>query len=171
MNTYSIKDSVIFFKVRERFGAFSNMSSAFPLVWEGRKVASSEALYQAHKFDPTIIIDGIRPFEIVLRERSPYKSKQKTSEYIEFIRKDWHQIKLDVMNYCIRLKYLQYQEYFDGLLDDTDNRPIVEKSRRDTTWGAVNDYHGNLVGWNLLGELWMLIREERPNVKLPAWIA
>lgn len=161
MKTYPIESSAIFFKVREQFGALSNMSSDFPLVWEGRKVASSETLYQAQKYERCLTIDGLCPFDLIMNERNPS----------EFMRSDWHHVKLDVMNYCIRLKYLQYRDYFDDLLDETGDRPIVEKARRDTTWGAVNDYRGNLVGWNLLGELWMLIREERPNVNLPEWVA
>lgn len=143
------------------------MAHGYPLNWDGRVVHSSEALYQALKFPRDLKVDGHSPFELVIREPNAFLSKRIAQRYTHHTIPEWHDIKLDVMNYCIRLKYLQHRDEIDIVLDHTEDRPIVEKSRRDNLWGAVNDYKGNLVGENLLGELWMMIRSERPNIVLP----
>ena len=173
MNTYETSACAVFHKTREEYGELSNMRHDFVLRWQGRRVHSSEALYQAHKFLPEARIydpaleKEVSPFEVVIAQTNAMTSKMKAKKYRSVERPDWHDIKLDVMNYCVRLKYLQHREWMDGVLDDTMGLPIVEKSRKDQIWGAVNDYRGNLVGENLLGCLWMIIRDERPDVILP----
>jgi ribA/ribD-fused uncharacterized protein len=173
MNTYVAAECAVFFKTREEYGELSNMRHGFVLRWHGRRVHSSEALYQAHKFLPeTRIFDPdlgkeVSPFEVVIAQTNAKTAKMKAKKYKRVTRPDWHSIKLDVMNYCVRLKYLEHRSVLDDVLDDTMGAPIVEKSRTDQLWGAVNDYRGNLVGENLLGCLWMIIRDERPCVMLP----
>ncbi len=141
------------------------MAHGFPLQWEGRTVLSSEALYQAHKF-----VVGSPEFEHVFAQKNSMVSKMMAKKHRDAMIPEWHDIKLDVMNYCVRLKYHQHQARIDAVLDATLDMPIVEKSRRDKLWGAVNDYNGHLEGNNLLGNLWMLIRAERPNVTIPLTI-
>lgn len=176
MNVYETAACAVFYKTREEYGELSNMAHGFPLMWEGLRFHSSEALYQAHKFLPeTRVYDPseereVCPFEIVMAQGNAMVSKMKAKKYRHVERPDWHDIKLDVMNYCVRLKYQQHQRAMDRVLDDTLGLPIVEKSRKDRLWGAVNDYKGNLVGENLLGCLWMIIRDERPDVCLPRTI-
>lgn len=174
MNQYLTEECAVFFKTRELYGELSNMANDFPLKWEGRRVGSSEALYQAHKYLPdTRVLDNgieVSPFEVVFAQKNSMVSKMKAKKFRLVMREDWHSIKLDVMNYCVRLKYQQHREIMDRVLDDTLDLPIVERSRKDQLWGAVNDYKGNLVGENLLGCLWMIIRDERPNVTIPATI-
>jgi len=167
MNIYPIDQCAVFFKTREEFGELSNMAGGFPLMWEGITVHSSEALYQAHKFLP-----GSVPFEAVISEKNAMVSKMRAKklEYRSQLRPDWDDIKIDVMNYCLRLKYLHHKMIIDDVLYMTAGRDIVEKSRKDQLWGAINDYRGNLVGNNLLGSLWMIIRDETPNVELPDMI-
>ncbi len=161
---YSPEECAVFFKTREEFGELSNMRNGLPLLWEGRTVYSSEALYQAHKFLP-----NTEAFEVVIAQKNSMVSKMKAKAtiYREEIRPDWHSVKLDVMNYCVRLKYHQHRALLDEVLDSTIDMPIVEKSRKDRLWGAVNDYKGFLEGDNLLGQLWMIIRDERPLVSMP----
>jgi type I restriction enzyme S subunit len=43
-------DAVVVFKVKEEWGALSNMSNDYPLLVNGIRIASSEALYQACRF-------------------------------------------------------------------------------------------------------------------------
>jgi len=160
---YDPEHCAVFFKTRELYGELSNMRHGYPLEWEGRLVHSSEALYQAHKFR-----HGTEAFEIVLSQKNAMVSKMKAKKFRADIRYDWDSVKLDVMNYCVRLKYHQHQHDMDAVLDMTLDMPIVEKSRKDRLWGAVNDYRGHLVGENLLGHLWMIIRDERPDVAMPS---
>ncbi len=169
MNVYQADECAVFFKTRELYGELSNMHNDFPLEWEDRIVESSEALYQAHKFDRdlvvTIIQDSveheIKPFEIVISQKNSMVSKMKAKKFRLHMRPTWHDEKLDVMDWVLQLKYQQHRAVLDAVLDCTGEMPIVEKSRKDQLWGAVNNYRGQLVGLNLLGELWMLIRSER----------
>lgn len=178
MITYETDKCAVFFKTREEYGELSNMRHDYVLRWGDRLVHTSEALYQAHKFLPqttTMIVDEdgereVCPFEVVISQKNAMTSKMKAKRFRLLTRPDWHDIKLDVMNYCLRLKYHQHREVMDQVLDDTMGLPIVEKSRKDQLWGAVNDYRGNLVGENLLGNLWMIIRAERPEVSMPLLI-
>lgn len=176
MTEYPIDDCAVFYKTREEYGELSNMRNGLPLMWEGYRFHSSEALYQAQKFLPGVRIydpseeKEVSPFEVVMAQTNAMVSKMKAKKYASVIRPDWDDVKFEVMNYCVRLKYHQHRAFMDGILDDTLGRPIVEKSRKDRFWGAVNDYRGNLVGMNVLGELWMVIRSERPNVILPKTI-
>ena len=156
----------VFFKTREKYGELSNMRNGLPLEWEDRVIYSSEALYQAHKFYPE---SG--PFKEVISQKNSMISKMMAKEYRFEMRNDWAEIKLDVMNYCLRLKYYQHRELLDLVLDETLDLPIVEKSRKDRLWGAVNNYDGRLEGENILGNLWMIIRDERPSVSLPLCIS
>jgi ribA/ribD-fused uncharacterized protein len=167
MITYKIDECAVFYKTREHLGELSNMHNDFPLEWGGRTVGSSEALYQAMKFDPAVVAeDGLRPFEVVIQQRNSMVSKMKAKKYRAFMLPEWHDIKLDVMEMCLRLKYDQHRATMDAVLDETGNLPIVERSRKDRLWGAVNDYHGNLIGENLLGQLWMILRSSRSSSSL-----
>ena len=131
------------------------MTSGFPLEWNGYRVASSEALYQAQKFYP-----DTPEFKKVLAQTNPFVSKNVAKSF-DSVRPDWHDIKLDIMYECLLLKYEQHRIRIDQVLDETENLPIVEKSRRDQFWGAINTYRGYLEGENVLGQLWMIIREGR----------
>ncbi len=67
--------------------------------------------------------------------------------------------RVDAMMECLSLKRMQHYNPVMAFLDDTGDMPIVEKSLRDDFWGAkpVGD---KLVGENVLGELWMILRGE-----------
>jgi len=64
------------------------------------------------------------------------------------------------MRWCIRVKLVQNWRRFSSLLLATGNRPIVEKSWKDSFWGAKPLEDGRLVGRNVLGRLLMELREE-----------
>ena len=160
MSVFIEQDCCVFYKTREQWGQFSNMAHGFPLVLEGKTIYSSEALYQAAKFDP---ISSPEVVNEIMFEPNSMASKMKAKKYKSIVLPNWDEIKVDVMVAVVTIKYLQHKTFFDDLLDQTGNRIIVEKSRRDRLWGAVPDGQGNLVGDNLLGEIWMNIRNDRPN--------
>ncbi len=152
---YLIDECAVFCKTKERFGELSNMCGGFPLMLDGKILAhSSEALYQSYKFRNRAIREEI------LDQSNAMVSKMRAKKYLTVVRSDWDDIKLDVMDYCLRLKYNQHRDRLNRVLDDTQSMPIVERSHRDRIWGAVPDNRGNLDGLNLLGELWMIIRTE-----------
>jgi len=69
-------------------------------------------------------------------------------------RKDWDDVKVDVMEFCLRLKFKDTTLF--GKLLDTGKRQLIEGNNwGDVTWGVCNG-----VGENYLGRLLMYIRSE-----------
>lgn len=74
------------------------------------------------------------------------------------MRSDWETVKIDVMRFCIYLKFSSNPN-LKALLLSTGNRRIIENSPRDDFWGTGK--HGN--GKNYLGLLLMELREKLRN--------
>jgi ribA/ribD-fused uncharacterized protein len=156
LRTYSSPECVVFRKTKERYGGLSNMAGGFPLVVNGIKIWSSEALYQACRFPSRPDVQ-----KMILAERSPMTAKMKSKRFREeFSRPDWEQIKVKVMRWCLRVKLAQNWDKFGGLLLSTGEMPIVEESGKDDFWGAKQTDVGFLAGRNVLGRLLMELRQE-----------
>ena len=152
---YDPSECVVFFKTKEAYGGLSNMCGGFPLLVDGKLYRTSEALYQTLKFPNQPQIQ-----EMIRYEPSPLFAKKKTSPYKHLIRKDWDDVKVDLMMWCLKVKLEQHPDDFGDLLRSTGSRPIVEKSRKDRFWGSVTREDGMLVGQNFLGKLLMELREQ-----------
>jgi predicted NAD-dependent protein-ADP-ribosyltransferase YbiA (DUF1768 family) len=81
------------------------------------------------------------------------------------IRPDWDQIKLEVMNYCIRVKLINNWVQFGELLRGTGDREIVLKApKKESFWGLFTSKDGYCrCGYNHLGRLLMNVRNELNN--------
>lgn len=159
---YQPSECVVFLKTRERWGQFSNMCAGFPIYSNSMMVRSTEHLYQAmrHTANPDHQIK-------VLSEPSPMIAKR--SAYALASRDDWNQIKVQLMRWMLRLKIAQHPVQMLALLDQTENRPIVELSKKDPFWGAILHSDGTLAGVNALGRLWMGERERVRELGLEAY--
>lgn len=148
-------DLAVFKKTHEAWGEYSNMASGFPIVINNTLVRSSEALYQALKFTnfPEIQLK-------IISEKSPMTAKMVGKPYKEMIRTDFEDIKIRLMKWCVRAKLISNYERFKHLLLESNNKIIVEESRRDSFWGAKRDMDGSLIGVNVLGRILMELREE-----------
>ena len=155
LKTYRFDTAVVFKKNNEAFGAFSIMSSAFPMLINGHRIRTSEALYQALKFpdDPDIQME-------ILEQASPMAVKYKARKYSDKARKDWDLVKVQVMEWVVRAKVIQNLTMITDLLIQTGTKDIVESSNRDQFWGAKPINDEQLVGENQLGEILMRIRKE-----------
>jgi len=154
--TYSRGLAVTFRKTNERFGGFSNMAPGFPLEVGGSRIGSSEALYQACRFPHLPDVQ-----QMILNERSPMTAKQRSKPFREDSRPDWDVVRIPVMTWCLKVKLAQHWRSFGDLLLETDDRPIVEDSRKDDYWGAKRAEDADtLTGCNVLGRLLMELREE-----------
>jgi predicted NAD-dependent protein-ADP-ribosyltransferase YbiA (DUF1768 family) len=104
--------------------------------------------------------------KVILEKPSPMVSKwvTKQKENKNKIRDDWEFIKLDVMEYCLRVKLIYYWVKFGDLLKSTENKKIFEVSagKRDTFWGVIQEETG-FRGENHLGNLLMKLRNELVN--------
>lgn len=160
LRTYHRADVVVVYKTRESFGGLSNMASGFPLQVNGVRILTSEALYQACRFPHLPDVQ-----RAIIGQHSPMTAKMKSRPYRSESRLDWDQVRFKVMRWCLRVKLAQHYEAFGQLLLATQDRPIVEQSRKDDYWGAkacgVADE--TLIGQNVLGRLLMELREQLKN--------
>jgi ribA/ribD-fused uncharacterized protein len=155
MEAYT-KNAVCWFsKVKEQWGELSNMSNDCPVKVNGIQIKNTEALYQAARFPdyPEIQME-------ILKGHSGMASKMTSKKYRKtHTREDWDTVKNDIMRYCLELKLYYNYRTIKMLLDESGQRAIVEKSHKDTYWGAV-EKDGLLQGDNILGKLWMDIRTD-----------
>jgi len=150
---YKITDVVSFRKTTEPFGGLSNMASGYSINVGGVIIRTSEHLYQACRFPDYPEIQ-----EAIINEPSPMNAKFISRKYAHLTRKDWDEIRINLMKWCLHVKLAQNWEAFSSLLLKTGNKPIVEFTRKDKVWGATleGDY---LIGINALGRLLMDLRE------------
>jgi len=129
-------------------GEFSNFSN-FPVFESGVIWPTSEHFYQASKFAPSNIREGIR------RAKTPLQAKNIAHKHSKFVDPDWDDICLTVMYSTVMLKIRQNPEVHD-LLVATKDQEIVEISAEDSFWGRKTDGKGA----NYLGKILMLVRGE-----------
>ena len=154
---------------RAAWGAFSNFSPlAVPIAAGPWTFVTSEAVYQAGKFAarPDVqqrIAEAPTPAQAAAIGRTPGLG----------IDPGWNAQRVDVMRWVLRLKREANPAEIDALLAATGDRPIVEVSTRDPWWGArpvANRYEGR----NVLGRLWMELREQLrdgdPAARSGAWL-
>ena len=132
------------------FYCLDNFSS-FKVEHNGYVYSTAEEAYQAAKFYfcAPKIVDAIRnsfsahEAQIIARENKDYQ------------RADWEKIKLRTMEEILRAK-VQQNPYVLKKLLETQNYTIVEDSPKDNYWGWGLYRNGE----NMLGRLWMKIRDE-----------
>ena len=151
---YDRLSSVVFLKTKEAFGGLSNMASGFPLLVNGIRIRTSEALYQTCRFPHLPDVQ-----RLIIEQQSPMTAKMKSKPYRHYSRRDWNRVRVNVMRWCLRVKLAQNWDVFSKLLLDTGDRPIVEHSRKDDFWGAKPVDERTLAGMNVLGRLLMELRE------------
>lgn len=154
MRTYNRNECITFRKTKESFGGLSNMAGGYPIVVNGIHIRTSEALYQACRFPHLPDVQ-----KVIISQKSPMTAKMKGKPYRDRSRSDWDKAKLNIMRWCLRVKLLQNWKEFGQLLLQTEDKPIVEDSRKDNFWGAIPTDPEHLLGINALGRLLMELRE------------
>ncbi len=141
------EDSIYFFTVP--FEPLNNWSPHRVSIW-GIDFPTSEHAFQWKKFseiEPSIaneILSAGSPYA-VFKISSLNKSKKPDN---------WAEIKLFIMEEILRAKNNQHEDVRDAL-KRTGDRTIVENSPVDDFWGIGP----NKDGQNMLGNLWMKIRD------------
>lgn len=157
-------DKQVFFYEQE-FYMFSNFS-AFRLKWQGMDFDTSEHAYHFLKFDyPTSLApdEDAREALIIVRRNirhaiSAHEAFKVAERNKKLRRPDWYEVKSEVMIGLLRAK-VQQHEYVRRKLLETGDRELIEDSWRDDYWGWGPDRQGQ----NVLGRLWMRVREELRN--------
>ncbi len=153
IRTYARDESIIFHKTKESFGALSNMSAGFPIIVNGRRIATSEALYQACRFPSNPSLQ-----DLIISQTSPMTAKMRSKPYRHETRPDWLMVRVRIMRWCLQAKLIQNYLAFSQILLNTGEKPIVEYSSKDNFWGAIPLTDNTLVGANVLGRLLMDLR-------------
>ncbi len=156
VRTYTRSESIVFRKTNEPFGGLSNMAGGYPILVNGVSVRTSEALYQACRFPHLPDVQ-----RMIIGEISPMTAKMRSRPYRKNSRSDWDRVRVRIMRWCLRMKLANNWDEFSELLLQTEDRPIVEESRKDDFWGAKPIGDGSkLIGMNVLGRLLMELREQ-----------
>ena len=150
--------SISFTKSSLPFGWMGNMSP-FPILYLEKEWRTTEALFQALRFDDESIQELIRV------EKSPMGAKLKAKSLAENMTIE-QLSKEDVKNMllCVRLKIEQH-EYLKKELLETGELPIYEDVTRrgdkgsNLFWGAMF-VNGYWIGKNTLGKIWTFVRNE-----------
>ncbi len=153
MNNYKLDTDTQIFFYEQNFYALSNFSS-FTLRWKGLKFDTSEAAYHWEKFD-TFGEPENEIQEAIRTAASAHEAFKLGQLHKDKRRPDWDDVKVNIMREILRTKANQH-EYIRYKLLQSDNRELIEDSWRDDFWG----WGKNKDGMNILGKLWMEIREE-----------
>jgi len=157
---YNPSEAVVFYKTREEYGELSNMASGFPIEFNNIiRIPSSEALYQMMRYTEYPDIQ----FEIA-NTNSAMAAKMKSKKYTSLTRKDWRRKRVVIMRWCLNMKYIANRNRFGPILRATKNLEIVEKSKKDDFWGAI-EVGDQLIGQNILGRLLVELRSDIYNEK------
>ena len=158
MLTYDPATSAVIGKTKERWGTLHCMAGGMPLSLHGMMIPSAEHLYQSLRtHDKEVQM-------LICAEPNPFKAKRMVA-YRYPAMPTWDSVRVDAMRYTLRVKWLQ-QERFRNVLLETGSLPIVERSVRDSFWGAIPK--GEILeGSNVLGNLLMELRSEIHRASTP----
>lgn len=144
-------DRINFYSTKDKYGEFSNFA-LYPIKLKGKNWPTSEHYFQAQKFAGTDYEETIR------KASSPMKSAQLGRSRKVKLRKNWDNLRDNIMYEAIKAKFTQHQELKELLLG-TEDKLLVEHTQNDSYWGDGGDGSGQ----NKLGKLLMKLREELRN--------
>jgi predicted NAD-dependent protein-ADP-ribosyltransferase YbiA (DUF1768 family) len=153
---------ITFTKVSLPYGWLGNMSP-YPIVFGKDTYKTSEALFQALRFSDRDIQKLIRD------EKSPMGAKEIMNQNSEHLIVTKHsEIDINNMLMCLKLKVKQHPQLLTELLATGDMEIIEDVTKRGDVggnlfWGAML-VDGEWVGKNMLGWLWMELRENYNSV-------
>src|SRR5215831_10139858 len=108
---------ILFYRVNERFGEFSNFSP-HPIKMKGKTWPTSEHYFQAQKFADTEYEEEIR------RAKSPMVAARLGRSRKKPLRKDWESSKETIMREALRAKFTQHLD-LRSLLLSTGEETII----------------------------------------------
>lgn len=137
-----------FYETNKPFGCFSNFAK-YPIELDGKIWPTSEHYFQAKKFEGTVHEEEIR------QASTPMEAARMGRERSRPLRKDWEEIKVNIMEIALKAKVEQHETVRNILLS-TGNCHLVEHTKNDAFWGD----NGDGTGENRLGQLLMQIRKQ-----------
>lgn len=139
---------ILFYRIADEFGGFSNFSPhGFEL--KGKRWPTSEHYFQAQKFAET------EHEELVRLAKSPMIAARMGRSRQRPLRNDWETVKEDIMREALKAKFTQNPS-LRAMLLGTGEAELIEHTINDRYWGDG----GNGNGKNRLGILLMELREQ-----------
>ncbi len=139
---------IYFYSTQGDYGSFSNFSPhGFELG--GRYWKTSEHYFQAQKFA------GTKHEEDVCHAFTPKRAAEIGRDRQRPLRRDWEQVKDDVMRRAVLAKFSTHADIREVLLS-TGDEEIVENAASDYYWGCGKDGSGK----NMLGKILMEVRAQ-----------
>lgn len=145
------KKIINFYSTKDAYGCFSNFS-AHKILLKGKSWKTTEHYFQAQKFA------GKSDEEELRLADSPMQVAKMGRDRERPLRKDWEEVKDDIMRDALRAKFTQNKELKQTLLE-TGDATLVEHTGNDNYWADGGDGSGK----NMLGILLMELREELKN--------
>ena len=140
-----------FYLKKDPYGCFSNFAG-YPVEIDGKLWKTNEHYYQAQRFAGT-------EYEEVIREiKTPFQAKEVAKSGVYPRRKDWFDVKFDIMMKAIRAKFEQHNDLRD-ILVSTGNAILKEHTELDHYWADGGDGSGR----SRLGEALMRVRSSFPE--------
>lgn len=150
---------IAFKKVKDAYGWLSNMSP-HPIEVGGITYRTAEHLFQAMRF----------PLEsdartAIVAAKSPMAAKMEAKKYAaKMVIAPRGHADQNNMAYVLLLKVAQHPDLAKALIE-THKEPIVEDvtarpNESGLFWGMAKDKNDVWTGSNILGRLWMAVREE-----------
>lgn len=140
--------AIYFYRTNEKYGCFSNFSH-YGFNLDGKWWSTSEHYFQAKKFYNTEYEEKVRLLD------SPMKAAQIGRSRKLKLRKDWEEVKDNIMYIAVYEKFKQNKEIREILIN-TGDKEIIEKTINDYYWGCGE----NGTGKNMLGIILMKVREK-----------
>lgn len=165
IRNYEVSSAAIFRFTKGDLAALTNFTPGMELMVPTEagevRIDSSETLYQIQKFKDHPEIQEQVLKNAWAHEKPARGGKDTAIANKASVSEDWQEGRsIQSMRYTLRMKLAQHREAVIKALDKTGNLPIVEHSSKNSFWGAKPDGPGTLRGMNVLGRLWMEIREE-----------
>ena len=139
--------AIYFYRINEKYGCFSNFSRhGFEL--DGKYWMTSEHYFQAKKFVGTEYEEEVR------QAKTPMEAANMGRDRSKPLRKDWEEVKDDIMRRAVLEKFKTNKDAKEILLS-TGDEEIIEKTTNDYYWGCGEKGTGK----NMLGKILMETRE------------
>lgn len=154
-NEYPVNNCIAIKGVKEQWGILGNFAP-IPLIVNGVSFSNSEQLFQMMKFS-----DKETLLAIFQSKGLPLKWAARKGEKNGLRRDDWGSIVIDVMKFCIQIKYEQSDE-FRQELNNTVGFFIVEDQTNIKTAksGKLKD-----------ADTWGVVRRENNTLAATSWAA
>lgn len=142
------QEKINFYSVSDQYGEFSNFAP-YPIKLKGKVWKTTEHYFQAQKFA------GSPQEEKIRKASSPMMAAELGRSRKVRMRKNWDNMRDNVMYEALKAKFTQHEE-LKTLLLSTADKVLVEHTENDDYWGDG----GNGKGKNKLGKLLMKLRAE-----------